>query len=86
LDPDSGATFEKIYSVAGDPDNDARVDPDTCQISGPGSDSLCAVWQDPDFDPRQRAFYYARVLENPTCSVFQRDCNLIRDVPRPATC
>jgi len=86
LDPDSGATFEKIYSVAGDPDNDARVDPDTCQISGPGSDSLCAVWQDPDFDPRQRAFYYVRVLENPTCSVFQRDCNLIRDTPKPATC
>ena len=27
---------------------------------------LMAYWQDPDFDPEQRAFYYVLVLEIPT--------------------
>jgi hypothetical protein len=31
-----------------------------------GDAVLGAFWQDPDFDPAQRAFYYVRVLEIPT--------------------
>ncbi len=50
------------------PDNGATVDLSDCSISANTGDALLrTVWTDPDFDASQRAFYYPRVLENPTC-------------------
>lgn len=72
---ENGTAHEKVYDVAGDAQNGAGVDPASCATSGSGADTLCTVWQDPDFDPARRAFYYARVLENPTCRWSTRVCN-----------
>ena len=50
------------------PDNGASVDLSDCSINDDtGVGHLSALWRDPDFRDDQRAFYYARAIENPTC-------------------
>ena len=50
------------------PDNGALVDISDCSISSDvGADELKTIWTDNSFDPTVKAFYYVRVLENPTC-------------------
>ena len=73
-----GALHEKIYDVAWsgnrspDPTTGVlppvgnTVDAATASYSNSiGTAQLSTYWQDPDFDPEERAFYYVRVLEIP---------------------
>ncbi len=77
---DDGTTHEQVFDVvcsdglSPDPqtrrcgDNGAQVNLADCSVSrDKGATQLQTVWTDPDFDASQRAFYYARVLENPSC-------------------
>jgi len=72
---EGGAVRERVVDLAGPASGPpAGVDPATCEPHGAGQAALCAVWRDPDFDPQQRALYYARVLENPSCRWSARAC------------
>ena len=76
----SGKPYEQIFDIGCSGNNKpdpishrcpatkAKVDLKTCKISkNIGSDEIKAIWSDPEFDPSLKAFYYVRVLENPTC-------------------
>jgi hypothetical protein len=76
---ENGKTHERIYDVAASDDrkigSDGRckkpvgntVDVKTASFANTiGASELSAIWEDPDFDPKQKAFYYARVIEIPT--------------------
>jgi hypothetical protein len=69
-----GEYRERVIDVAGDADNGASVDTRTCTVHGDGFRELCAVWTDQDFRPEEQAYYYSRVVENPSCRWSQRIC------------
>jgi hypothetical protein len=93
---EGGEHREQVYDVACSdglvvdpethrcPDNGAQVDLSDCSISDDaGAGALEALWHDPEFDPDERAFYYVRVLENPTCRWSTWDAVRAGVAPRP---
>ncbi len=77
LDKD-GKTEEKVYDVAWSDGREIASDGKLPAVGNTvdaknanwtntiGNSELGAVWADPDFDPAEKAFYYARVIEIPT--------------------
>jgi hypothetical protein len=93
---EGGTAREQIYDAACSdglapdsrthrcPDNGARVNLADCSISrDKGAVELVTLWRDPDFDSSQQAFYYARVLENPSCRWSTWDALRLGIAPNP---
>ena len=90
----NGEHRERIYDVGCS--NDLHVDPATgrcpdngssvtladCATTGSGASELRALWRDPNFDAREEAFYYVRVLENPSCRWSTWDAIRAGEAPR----
>ncbi len=76
---EDGSAKEQVFDVACSnglavdpathrcPDNEATVNVEDCSTTGTGAAEMKVKWQDPDFNPETGAFYYVRVLQNPTC-------------------
>jgi hypothetical protein len=94
-----GNVQEKVYDVVwGDadmrkPGADGKVPPvgSTVDVENAtwtntiGDPELITVWKDPAFDPKQRAFYYVRVLEIPTPRWTAYDAKRFGTKPLPGT-
>jgi hypothetical protein len=93
-----GNTYEKVYDVAWSdnrkPGTDGKLPPvgNTVDVANAnwtntiGASELATIWSDPDFDPKLKAFYYARVIEIPTprwtaYDAFRYGIKMSADVP-----
>ena len=94
----SGATQEKVYDVVWSDDRQPGPDGKLPAVGNTvdvaratwtntiGDPELITVWTDPDFDPAQSAFYYAKVIEIPTprwtaYEALRFDIEMTDDVP-----
>jgi hypothetical protein len=92
-----GEVHEKVYDVAWSggrkPGPDGKLPSvgttvnveDATWSNTIGAPELITVWRDPDFDARQRAFYYVRVIEIPTPRWTAYDAKKFGVKPLPGT-
>jgi hypothetical protein len=92
-----GKTQEKVYDVVWSgnrkPGADGKLPAvgNTVDVANAtwtntiGAPELIAVWKDPQFDPKLRAFYYARVIEIPTPRWTAYDAKRFGVKPLPET-
>ena len=83
---DQGKGHQQVFTVAGNADDKTTVDTTTCAVPGGGHKVLCAVFTDPNWQPGQRALWYARALELPSCRWSTRTCNKLPSASKEPAC
>lgn len=86
-DPD-GEQLEALQLIKGwiDEDNQMNTEVIPLKTSEEGSDSLCKVFKDTNFNPGQSAYYYLRVIEPKTPRWHTFDCAALEASERPEVC
>lgn len=70
---EAGRKHNRVTTIAAQPDE-------------AGAEELCAHYIDPDYDPLQHAYYYVRVVEQPTQRWSAAQCDVLPDEARPEAC
>ena len=92
-----GDVHEKVYDVVWSGDRKPGADGKLSSVGNTvdvenatwknsiGAPELITFWKDPDFDAKQRAFYYVRVIEIPTPRWTAYDAKKFGGKPLPGT-
>lgn len=81
-----GTTHERVVDVLGSETEGLGVDMNSCAATATGHASLCSVWEDPDYTEGEAAFYYARILETPSCRWSTLQCQAADVNPFSKSC
>jgi hypothetical protein len=81
-----GTTHERVVDVLGSETEGLGVDMNSCAATATGHASLCSVWEDPDYTEGEAAFYYARILETPSCRWSTLQCQAADVNPFSESC
>ena len=81
-----GTTSERVVDVLGSETEGLGVDMNSCAATAAGHASLCSVWEDPDYTEGEAAFYYARILETPSCRWSTLQCQAAGVNPLSNSC
>ena len=62
----NGELLTSIHDV-GVTDTQSKLDISNCEVTGSGEKAMCSVWNDPNFNSSENAYYYVRVVANKSC-------------------
>ena len=62
----NGELLTTVYDV-GVTDAQSKLNISNCEVTGVGEKAMCSVWNDPNFNSSENAYYYVRVVANKSC-------------------